>query len=277
MTMASGAASSSPRNRSSAALRSLTSRTAAETRRPSAVSSGLRLISTGNSVPSLRRPWSSSPAPMGRTWRLFGVAVAMLGVVGPEAARDQDFDGLAQEFLALVAEQGLGLGIDEPDDSRVVDDDHGVRRRLQQPPEPLLGGFTVTDVTDGGGHKQAVGGLQRTETDFDRELSTVLAQPVQFQPRTHRPHLTIVGIAVPMLGMMRTETTRDQQLDRLTQQFLTLITEQSLGLRIDQLDDARVVNDDHRVRRRLQQPPEPILGFPGERTAAAAGRPLAPR
>src|SRR5439155_1120037 len=33
---------------------------------PSSVSSGLRLISTGNSTPSLRRPYSSSPAPMGR-------------------------------------------------------------------------------------------------------------------------------------------------------------------------------------------------------------------
>ena len=53
--------------RSSAALRSLTSRTAAETSSPSLVCSGLRLISTGNSLPSRRKPRRSSPAPMGRT------------------------------------------------------------------------------------------------------------------------------------------------------------------------------------------------------------------
>jgi hypothetical protein len=53
--------------RASAALRSLMSRTAAETSKPSLVSSGLRLISTGNSRPSRRSPYSSSPAPIGLT------------------------------------------------------------------------------------------------------------------------------------------------------------------------------------------------------------------
>ena len=33
---------------------------------PSSVSIGDRLISTGNSVPSLRAPWSSMPEPIGR-------------------------------------------------------------------------------------------------------------------------------------------------------------------------------------------------------------------
>ena len=42
------------------------SRMAAETNMPSSVSSGLKLISTGNSLPSLRRPRSSSPEPMER-------------------------------------------------------------------------------------------------------------------------------------------------------------------------------------------------------------------
>ena len=44
------------RNASSARVRSVRSRTAPETSVPSSVSSGLRLISTGNSVPSFRRP-----------------------------------------------------------------------------------------------------------------------------------------------------------------------------------------------------------------------------
>ena len=55
------------RNVCSICLRSVTSRMAAVTSRPSSVWRGERLISTGNSLPSLRTPYSESPAPMGRT------------------------------------------------------------------------------------------------------------------------------------------------------------------------------------------------------------------
>ena len=65
--MASGAASNSPRNFASARLRSVISRMALDTSTPSAVSNGLRLISIGNSLPSLCKPYNSRPAPMGRT------------------------------------------------------------------------------------------------------------------------------------------------------------------------------------------------------------------
>src|ERR1700722_7286273 len=54
------------RNFNSNCLRSVTSRTELEISVPSAVSSGLRLISTGNSDPSLRRPCRLSPAPIER-------------------------------------------------------------------------------------------------------------------------------------------------------------------------------------------------------------------
>ena len=54
------------RSSSSAARRAVISRIALETSTPSSVSSGLRLISTGNSVPSLRSACSSIPAPIDR-------------------------------------------------------------------------------------------------------------------------------------------------------------------------------------------------------------------
>ena len=50
---------------SAACLRAVMSRMAPETSMPSSVSRGLRLISTGNSQPSLCKPNSSSPAPIG--------------------------------------------------------------------------------------------------------------------------------------------------------------------------------------------------------------------
>ena len=49
--------------RASSCLRSVMSRMALDTSVPPSVFSGLRLISTGNSVPSLRSPNSSSPSP----------------------------------------------------------------------------------------------------------------------------------------------------------------------------------------------------------------------
>src|SRR2546422_7722140 len=69
-----GALSNAPSKRScasrslrSAIRRSVMSRMAQLTRTPSSVSSRLKLISMGNSVPFLRRPYSSWPCPIGRT------------------------------------------------------------------------------------------------------------------------------------------------------------------------------------------------------------------
>jgi len=65
--LACSAASLACASASSACLRAVMSRTAADTKVPCWVSIGLRLISTGNSLLSLRRPDNSIPAPMGRT------------------------------------------------------------------------------------------------------------------------------------------------------------------------------------------------------------------
>ena len=65
-TIASGAASRKPRNFASTFFWAVLSRMMLMTTVPVSVFSGLRLISTGNSLPSLRRPESSLPTPMGR-------------------------------------------------------------------------------------------------------------------------------------------------------------------------------------------------------------------
>ena len=54
------------RKSSSVRLRSVISRTTHMTCGPSLVSSGLNVISTGNSLPSARRAHRSKPDPMGR-------------------------------------------------------------------------------------------------------------------------------------------------------------------------------------------------------------------
>ena len=121
-------------------------------------------------------------------------------------------DGLARR----VAVQPLGGGVPVGDvaveglgEDRVLG---GLHERGEFV-DALLGGFAVADVADGGGDQQSVGGLQRAEADLDGELGAVLAQAVQFEPRTHGPHLAVVGVAVAGAGVLAAEPVRDQHLD----------------------------------------------------------------
>jgi len=56
-----------------------------------------------------------------------------------EPPGDQHLHRPAQQLLPLVAEQRLGLGIDQPDRPGTVHDHHRIRGRLQQRTKPLLG------------------------------------------------------------------------------------------------------------------------------------------
>jgi len=60
--------------------------------------------------------------------------------------------------------------------------------------------------------------------------------------------------------MPLSETLRNQNLNRLSQQFLLLIAKNLLGLRIDQHDRATSIYNDHRIRRGLQKSFESLLG-----------------
>jgi len=63
--------------------------------------------------------------------------------------------------------------------------------------------------------------------------------------------------------MPLSETLRNQNLNRLSQQFLLLIAKNLLGLRIDQHDRATSIYNDHRIRRGLQKSFESLLGALG--------------
>ncbi len=133
---------------------------------------------------------------------------------------------------------------------------------LVEPREHLLGGLAFGDVADGRGDQGAVGGLQRAQADLDRELAAVAAQAVQLQARAHGAGPAVDDVAVPEVGVVPAEPFRDEHLDRSSQQVLPGVSEEGLGLRVDELDRARLVDDHHRVGRRLQQRPETLLGGP---------------
>src|SRR5439155_214032 len=129
-------------------LRSVASRIAAVTSSPSSVWSGLRLISTGNSLPSLRRPYSERPAPM-----------------------------------------GLGR------------------------------------VADRGGDQHSLFGLQRAETDLDRELAAVLPEAVKSEALSHGPQAGLGEEAGAMAGVLPAEAGGNEDLDRLADDLVAAISE----------------------------------------------------
>ncbi len=68
-----------------------------------------------------------------------GIPAAVDRVISAEPPGDQNLDRAAEQLLARVAEQRLGLGVDQPDRPGTVHDHHRVRRRFQQRAKPLLG------------------------------------------------------------------------------------------------------------------------------------------
>ena len=115
-------------------LRSLTSRMMLVTYNSVPRTSGLRLISTGKQLPSLRRPCSShrdAHRPRARPARVRG-AVAL--VRRAQLVRHEHLHGLVGELGALVAEQRLGLRVDQQDLARPVGDHNGVGEHLDKSP-----------------------------------------------------------------------------------------------------------------------------------------------
>ena len=67
---------------------------------PSSVSSGLRLISIGNSVPSLRSAVEFHASPHGPHPRIGEKTRAVPRMFVPEAFRHQDLNGLPQQLFS---------------------------------------------------------------------------------------------------------------------------------------------------------------------------------
>jgi hypothetical protein len=174
-------------------------------------------------------------------------------VDAPKALGDEQLDPLPDQLLAAVAEQLLGLRVDQQDTAVAVDDHHRVRRRLEQTAELLLGAAALADVADRARHPHAVFGLDRTQADLHGKLGAVLAQPEQRPPRAHRTRLRRGEEVRAVTRVLRAEALRDQLLECLAEQLLALVAEQSLGLRIDQLDLPVAVDHHDSVGRGLDQ------------------------
>src|SRR5437879_11108741 len=135
-------------------------------------------------------------------------------MVGAKPFRYQDVDLLSHQLLGLPAKQAYRLGIDQHHLAAAIDDDHRVRRRLQQILEFLLGLPAVADVANGAGDEQSLFGLERAEADFHGEFLTALAQAVQFESRSHRARTRLPEEPRAMARVGVTEASGQQPLDR---------------------------------------------------------------
>jgi hypothetical protein len=64
------------------------------------------------------------------------VVLPVLRVDLPEVLRHQGLDGLADQVVAVIAEQRLGLPVDEPDDALLVHPHEGIWHSLKEALEP---------------------------------------------------------------------------------------------------------------------------------------------
>ena len=180
--------SPSRRASSSAILRSLMSRIAAVTRMPSGLSSGLNMISMGNSLPFFRLPASSIPVPICCD-RASSVDRRASVTIRSAKPSDDFRDFLSYKFVPGVSEPLLRRTFRRTISSALVNHHHGIRSRFQKPTIARLGlcqlpfcVFAHTDIADCGGHQNTPGTIERAQHDLDGKLAAVLSPPREFEP-----------------------------------------------------------------------------------------------
>ena len=116
---------------SSMSLRWVTSRIALVTRTPPIVSTGLRLTSAGNSHPPLRKPNSSSFAPMGRTRGSAKKFIRCPRCRSRKRSGRSTSTSAPNHLFSLIPKYLFGLSVDENDLARFIHYNHRVWCELQ--------------------------------------------------------------------------------------------------------------------------------------------------
>src|SRR6185312_8423056 len=152
-----------------------------------------------------------------------------------------------------VAEQALGLLVDQHDLPARRHPHDGVWGELEKLLELPLRRTALGDITNCRGSKPAVLGVDRGKRDLSRELAAVLPAPKELQPGAHRSRsgLGEIALAVPRVGIA--ETFGYEHLHVLSEQVISRVAKERLGLTIDQDDLSLVIHPDNCVRRRLKE------------------------
>src|SRR5207247_1728506 len=119
------------------------------------------------------------------TLRIGKVPGSVLRVSAPESLGDEHFHWLTEKVLSGIAEELLGLGVDEQDATFPIHHHHRIGCGLEEAAELVLGLPAVGDVADRARDERALLGLERAQADLDRELGAVLSRPIELQARSH--------------------------------------------------------------------------------------------
>ncbi len=178
--------------------------------------------------------------------------VAMSWVQASIALGQQQLDGLLEKLGARIAEESLGLRVDEHDAARAVHDDDRVGCRLEEPAELLLGLLALGDVADRAHHERAFLGFEGAQADLDRKLGGVGTPPIELQSHAHGARAWGLEVVGAMTEMERAIAVREEGLDRLALQRAALVAEETLGLRVAEDDAAREIHDHDAVGHRFE-------------------------
>jgi hypothetical protein len=137
--------------------------------------------------------------------------------------------------------------------------------------ELRLRAFAVADIPDRRGGQDPRSILDRAQADLDGEFGAVTPTSEQLESRPHRAQSHIFDVVLTMLPMPGTVALGHELLDFLADNVVVRVAEERRYLAIGITDNARGIDDDHRIRRRIQG----AAGQLGRNRlhAALAGRP----
>src|SRR5260370_1239258 len=95
----------------------------------------------------------------------------MVRMLVAKPLRNQHLDRVAEQLVASVTEEFLGLRVDQRDAEVATEDQLRVRRGFEQVVYLVLGPLTLGDIADRAGDERALLGFERAQADLDGKRS----------------------------------------------------------------------------------------------------------
>ncbi len=109
--------------------------------------------------------------------------------------------------------------------------------------------LAIADVANCGSDEQPSSIIDRAQADFDRKFTAVLAATMQFQPLAHGSGANVAKEGVPIGHVALAEALRQQVLDWPSDDLVVWVLKQRGDLSIGESNDARRIDQYHRIRR----------------------------
>nr|WP_238525627.1 hypothetical protein [Acidobacterium capsulatum] len=127
----------------------------------------------------------------------------------------------------------------------------------------LLNGSALGDIANNGQRERLAFGRQGTEHDVDRKFGSIAAKSKKFEIRPHRTGMRSRLIALQVCGVIFAKSSRDQDFDRLTNEFVPLVAKGTLRRLIGSGNPATRIHDEDSVGRTLKDGAQQFRTFCG--------------